>query len=130
MKTNETTTRRTTDQNAAPVAASYNRIVVNHIIMYADNTRDINPAREWLAACVAKDICRGLEPDRARLVKSSHLTQILKQAADLARRDEWCKVSKADEAQAREELADATIERAYEVAEDMKEEKAAKKAKK
>lgn len=129
MKTNATTTRRTTDQNAAPVAASFNRAFVDHVIMYVNNTRNIYALREWLAACVAMVIRRGIDPDRARLVKSVHIARIIKAAANIARRDEWCRVSAADEAQAREELTDDIIERAAEIAEDMAA-KAAKKAEK
>lgn len=119
MKTNNNNTKNES-KNAANMA-SFNPEYVRHIILYADNSREIYDAREWLAGCVAKVIRKGIEPDRARLVKSVHVARIIKQAADIARADEWCKVSAADEAQAREELAADIIERAGEIAEKMAE---------
>ena len=120
MKTLQNNTKNES-KNAAAMVASFNPEYVRHIILYADNSREIYDAREWLAGCVAKVIRKGIEPDRARLVKSVHVARIIKQAADIARADEWCKVSAADEAQAREELATAIIERAGEIAEEMDE---------
>lgn len=104
------------NMNAANNGASYNPDAVAHVILYADNSRDIYDRREWLAGCVSKVIIKGIEPDRARLINSVYMARIIKQAADIARRDEWCKVTDADEAQAREKLADDIIERAKEIA--------------
>ena len=120
MKTNNNTQSNET-KNAANMGASYNPDFVRHIILYVDNSREIYDRREWLAGCVAKIIRKGIEPDRARLVKSVHVARIIKQAADIARADEWCKASAADEQKAREELATAIIERAGEIAEEMAE---------
>ena len=102
MKTTANNTRES--MNAARVA-SYNPDNVEHVVMYADNIREIYERMDATASALAKKMAKGLQPDRERLAESATVCRIVSKAAKIARRDEWCKPTAADLQQARRQIA-------------------------
>ena len=105
MKTLATNNSNET-RNAAAMVASFNPAFVDHVEMYANNTREIWEMQDNTARQLAKKMAKGLEPDREHLANSESVRRIVAAAAKIARRDEWCNpISAADLQEVRRRVA-------------------------
>lgn len=83
-----------------------------HVVLYANTTREIYVKIEWLRRKVKERMAAGRPAVREYLAECNNMRAIVRDAANLAKTDSWCRPTADDLAAARYRLADEIFDEA------------------